>query len=61
MTTNPPRLASTIAISKICREAYIKMALEYRRAGDRREKKLALLAAQLERMNVRELLGPAPF
>ncbi|AHB71613.1 hypothetical protein P262_04546 [Cronobacter malonaticus] len=37
------------------------MALEYRRAGDRREKKLALLAAQLERMNVRELLGPAPF
>jgi len=61
MTTNPPRLAPTIAISKIWREAYIKMALEYRRAGDRREKKLALLAAQLERMNIRELLGPAPF
>lgn len=61
MTTNPPQLATTIAISSIWREAYLRSAIEYRRAGRRKEKRLALHAAHLEKMNTRELLGPAPF
>jgi len=61
MTTNPPTLATTIAISKIWREAYIKTALAYRNIGKRKEKQLALRAAFLEKINCRELLGPAPF
>jgi hypothetical protein len=61
MTTNPPQLATTLAISSIWRVAYIRSALEYRKAGRRKEKRLALHAAFLEKMNSRELLGPAPF
>ncbi|WP_313682396.1 hypothetical protein [Pantoea sp.] len=60
MTPNQP-LSTSIAISNIWRRAHIKTALEYRRAGNREGKKLALLAALLEKMNSRELLGPAPF
>ncbi len=59
MTQQP--LSTTIAISNIWRNAYIRSALEYRRAGNREGKKLALHAALLEKMNSRELLGPAPF
>ena len=61
MTVNPPKLAMTIAISNIWRRAYIMTAIEYRKAGSRKEKRLALHAAMLEKMNSRELLGPAPF
>lgn len=61
MTINPPPLAMTIAISKVWRRAYIMTAIEYRKAGRREDKKKAMLAAMLEKMNSRELLGPAPF
>lgn len=57
MTANPQSLATTLAISHIWREAYIRTAIEYRRVGKRGEKKLALRAALLEKMNSRELLG----
>lgn len=60
MTPRQP-LSTTIAISNIWRGAYIRTALEYRRAGNKEGKKLALQSALLEKMNSRELLGPAPF
>ena len=54
-------LATTIAISNIWRGAHIRTALEYRRAGNKEGKRLALMAAHLEKLNSRELLGPCPF
>lgn len=61
MTLNPQPLATTLAISSIWRKAYVLTALEYRKAGNRKGKRLALHNSFAEKMNSRELLGPAPF
>lgn len=54
-------LAATIEVSHIWRKAYICTALAYRRAGRHEDKRLALKAAYLEKINSRHFLGPAPF
>ena len=48
-------------VSKAWRRAYIESALAYREAGNREDKRLALHAAKMERLNQRFFLGETPF